>query len=98
VPLLCLRYEEEKQKRISLTTPGGAFDEIVTSTAGLTFICPDGKSYTQDNGLSLLSCDGGFLGGLPGNSSGGTDTSATFSLVGAAGGKSVPIFTCQKAQ
>jgi len=91
----CLRFDEERQKRFSLTTPGGAFDELITSTGGLTFICPDGKSYSQDNALTLLGCDGGFLGGLPGTSSGSSTTSTRFALLGGAQGE-VPIFDCRK--
>jgi len=90
----CLRYEEPSDSSFRVTTSAGTFGESVTGL-GLTVTCPDGTSFSNSNGLDLLSCDGGFLGGLPGNASSGSDTTAVFSLIGTSGG-ATPVFDCRK--
>jgi hypothetical protein len=90
----CLRHEEPNDSSFRLTTSAGTFGESVTGS-GVTMSCPDGTSFSNADGLSLLSCDGGFLGGLPGHAFSSGDMTVMFSLLGTSGG-STPIFDCRK--
>jgi hypothetical protein len=94
----CLSYREDASKTITLTVMGQTFTES-SAGLGLTVKCPDGTSYSNSNALQLLSCPGGFFGGLPGISWSGSTTSLSAGLINTsgdpdAGDQSVQIFSC----
>jgi hypothetical protein len=90
----CLTYEDTGDG-FHLTTSAGVFTEG-TSGLGVTLTCPDGKSVSSANGLELLSCDGGFFGGVPGKSWSSSMISASLSLIGTSSNGSTVLFNCKK--
>ncbi len=94
----CLTYKEDASKTVTLTVMGQTFTESVVGV-GITVKCPDGTSYSTPNALPLLSCPGGFFGGLPGISWAGGSTNLSAGLIGTGGDadggdQSIQLFDC----
>jgi hypothetical protein len=89
----CLRVDGSPSSTFIVTSSAGTFTET-TSGLALSMTCPDGKSFSNGNAFDLFSCDGGFSA-FPGSAWSGSDTSVSFSLLGATGGQQ-PVFFCSK--
>jgi hypothetical protein len=89
----CLRFEDTASGGFTLTVNGQTFTEAPAGF-GLQVTCPDQTTFSNSNGFDLLSCDGGFFGGLPGKAWSDTSTSVSFNLLGGADG-SANIFRCR---
>jgi hypothetical protein len=88
----CLRFQDTPGG-FTLTVNGQTFTEAAAGL-GLQVTCPDQTAFSNSNAFDLLSCDGGFLGGLPGKAWSDTSTSVSFNLIGGADG-SASIFRCR---
>ncbi len=103
----CLAYKDDGNGNLTLTVGDGAAAQTVKETApgglAIALSCPDGTSYSNSNGFSLLSCpDASFFTALPGTgwstSSSGSSTSLSLTLTGVGGAYgSLPVFSCQTA-
>jgi hypothetical protein len=96
----CLHYKDNPTG-FTLTVMGQTVTEGGSGGGfGLQITCPDGTSVSNPNALSLLDCGadaGATFGGLPGKATGWTDTSLSFSLIGASGtAASAQVFSCSK--
>jgi hypothetical protein len=89
----CLRVDGSPSSTFVVTSSEGTFTET-TSGVGLSITCSNGQSVSNSNALELLSCEGG-LSAFPGTAWSGSDTSVSFTLLGATGGQQ-PVFFCSK--
>ena len=90
----CVSWQEMGDSGFTLTVDGvGSFRES-TSGFAMNVTCPDGTSYHAGNALNLLNCDTGLFG-LPGQAYSWSDTSVSYSFIGA--DPSVPVFDCTAA-
>ena len=92
----CATFKQPDMQNFQVTTSAGTVRAGASASATETITCPGGLQYSNSNALSLLSCDAGFFGGLPGDSYSGSDTSVIFEIVGTAGPGFAQIFQCQK--
>lgn len=95
----CLAYQDDGNGAVTLTAEGQTVQETTPGGLSIALSCPDGKTYSNSNAFSLLSCpDAGLFGGLPGIGWSSSDTSVSVSLVGtSAAYGSIPVFNCQTA-
>ncbi|HLK94052.1 MAG TPA: hypothetical protein VKZ18_29435 [Polyangia bacterium] len=99
----CLVYKDDGSGNLTLTVGDGAAAQSVKETTpgglGISLSCPDGTTYSNSNGLTLLSCpDASFFTALPGAGWSDTSTSVSLTLTGVGGSYgSLPIFDCQTA-
>ncbi len=95
----CLAYQDDGNGAITLTVEGQTVKETTPGGLSIALSCPDGKTYSNSNAFTLLSCpDAGLFGGLPGLGWSSSDTSVSVSLVGtSAAYGSIPVFNCQTA-
>jgi hypothetical protein len=91
----CMHYEESSGG-FELTAGAHTVSETITGTSTIDLTCPDGTTYANSNGLSLLSCPGGAFGSLPGNSTSSSSTSVTFSLINTGSTNTVSVFDCSR--
>ena len=96
----CLAFQDSGGSGgITLTVQGQTVKETSPGGLGVALACPDGTTFSNSNGLSLLSCgsDAGYIS-LPGDSWSSSDTSVFFSLL-STGSSSFgePVFNCQTA-
>jgi hypothetical protein len=93
----CLRYIEPDDGSITLEVKGQTYTEASAGTTGLKVTCPDGAVYTTANMFDLLSCSGGFLGGVADTAWTSSTTSASLSLINtsASSDDSVAVFDCR---
>jgi hypothetical protein len=92
----CLTFKQPGANGFQVTTSAGTVSAGASPIATETITCPGGAQVSNPDALSLLSCDAGFFGGLPGDTSSSSDTSVTFGIVGTSGTGSVQIFQCHQ--
>jgi hypothetical protein len=93
----CLTFKQPDAQGFQVKTSAGTVTASASATSTETVTCPGGMEVSNSNALSLLSCDAGFFGGLPGDAYSSSDTSVTFEIVGTSDPTgSVQIFQCQK--
>jgi hypothetical protein len=96
----CLAYQDNGNGAISLTADGQTVKEATPGGLAIALTCPDGKTYSNQNAFTILSCpDAGLLGGLPGVGWSSSDTSVSLSLIGTSTSYSLgeAVFNCQTA-
>src|SRR5450631_1848565 len=95
----CLSYQDDGNGAITLTVQGQTVKETTPGGLSIALSCPDGKTYSNPNAFTILSCpDAGLFDGLPGSGWSYTDTSVSVSLAGtSAAYGSIPVFNCQTA-
>jgi hypothetical protein len=94
----CLHYEDTALG-FKLTVAGQTVTESSSGGLGLTVSCPDGKSYSNSNSLSLFDCNadsGASAGGIPGKATSWTDTSVSFGLIGNSSSSEAQLFNCSQ--
>jgi hypothetical protein len=91
----CFSFTQPDQHDFSETTTAGTAS-VSASGAAEVLTCPDGSSVSgsAQQVLQDLSCDGGALGGVPGTLWTSSNTSVTFTLLGAGTGGDLPVFSC----
>jgi hypothetical protein len=92
--LACLHFEESGAS-MRLVVRG---QTVTVGGSGLeeTIHCPDGTSVKNSNAFNLLSCPGS-ISSIPGQFTGYTDTSVSFSLIGMSDGSTLSVFDCSKS-
>lgn len=95
---VCLSYVQDANNDMTLTVGDQTVKES-TYGSGFAISCPDGTSFSNSNGLALLTCpDANLLTSFPGNTWSSTSTSVSFGLLGtAASYGSEPVFNCEMA-
>lgn len=91
----CFSFKWSDANSFVVSTSAGTVTVGASEPLTEAIQCPDGSRVSNTNALSLLSCDAGVFGGLPGQSWSGGDTSITVEAVGTSAPGYVPIFTCQ---
>ena len=95
----CLHFEDDNHS-FKLTVSGQTVTESVSSAAGISISCPDGRTYSNSNAIELISCnpDATVFGNLPGDQWSGSGTRVRFGLAGAPS-SSMPVpalFDCAR--
>jgi hypothetical protein len=96
----CLAYQDNGNGAINLTVQGQTVKETSPGGLAIALTCPDGKTYSNSNAFSILSCpDAGLLGGLPGAAWSYSNTSVSLGLLAASttSSEGETVFNCQKA-
>ena len=91
----CLTFEKQGANGFQVTTSAGTASVGSNGISTETVTCPGGAQVSNANAISLLSCDAGVFGGLPGDTYSSSDTSVTFGIVGTSGAGSIQVFQCQ---
>jgi hypothetical protein len=93
---VCLQYADTSAG-FTLTVGGQTVTEKLAGV-GIDVSCPDGTSYATSNGLNLLDCDGGTLGGLPGREWSSGTTSLSLGLLNTSmSSTELELFSCAKS-
>ena len=96
----CLAYHDDGNGAVTLTVDGQTVKETTPGGLAIALTCPDGKTYSNPNAFTILSCpDAGLLGGLPGAGWSYSDTSVSVSLLAASttSSEGEAVFNCQRA-
>lgn len=95
----CLAYQDDGNGAITLTVQGQTVKETTPGGLSIALSCPDGKTYSNPNAFTILTCpDAGLFGDLPGLGWSSSATSVSVSLAGtSAAYGSIPVFNCQMA-
>ena len=96
----CLAYQDDGNGTIILTVQGQTVKETTPGGLSIALSCPDGKTYSNPNAFTILSCpDAGLFDGLPGAGWSYTNTSVSLSLTATSTTNSLgqPVFNCQTA-
>jgi hypothetical protein len=96
----CLAYQDDGNGAVTLTVGAQTVKETTPGGLAIALTCPDGKTYSNPNAFTILSCpDAGLLGGLPGVGWSSSDTSVSLSLIGTSttSSEGEAVFDCRMA-
>jgi hypothetical protein len=96
----CLAYQDDGNGALTLTVQGQTVKETTPGGLSIALSCPDGKTYSNPNAFSILSCpDAGLLDSLPGAGWSSSATSVSLSLTATTTATSFgeTVFNCQTA-
>jgi hypothetical protein len=96
----CLGYQDDGNGALTLTVQGQTVKETTPGGLAIALSCPDGKTYSNPNAFTILSCpDASLLDGLPGAGWSSSDTSVSLSLTATSTTSSLGemVFNCQTA-